>query len=102
MCSTGGRFIHQRETEEAANRDLENLSEGRAVIGATVWVDRESHRGIVVGAGGGKLKEIGRLARLDIERLLEKPLHLDLWVKLSARWRDDPARMAHLGYGVQE
>ncbi|HEY4039470.1 MAG TPA: GTPase Era [Burkholderiaceae bacterium] len=77
-------------------------SEGRAVIGATVWVDRESHRGIVVGAGGGKLKEIGRLARLDIERLLEKPLHLDLWVKLSARWRDDPNRIARLGYGLRE
>jgi GTP-binding protein Era len=77
-------------------------SEGRAVIGATVWVDRESHRGIVVGAGGGKLREIGRLARLEIETLLEKPLHLDLWVKLSARWRDDPTRMARLGYGSQE
>jgi GTP-binding protein Era len=77
-------------------------SDGRAVIGATIWVDRESHRGIVVGAGGSKLKQIGRLARLDIEQLLEKPLHLDLWVKLSARWRDDPAQMARLGYGLQE
>ena len=77
-------------------------SDGRAVIGATIWVDRESHRGIVIGAGGSKLKQIGRLARFDIEQLLEKPLHLDLWVKLSARWRDDPARMARLGYGLQE
>jgi GTPase len=77
-------------------------SEGRAVIGATVWVDRESHRGIVIGAGGAKLKEIGRQARMDIERLLEKPVHLDLWVKLSRRWRDDPAQMARLGYGTPE
>jgi GTP-binding protein Era len=77
-------------------------SGGRAVIGATIWVDRESHRGIVIGAGGSKLKQIGRLARLDIEQMLEKPLHLDLWVKLSARWRDDPAQMARLGYGLRE
>lgn len=77
-------------------------SDGRAVIGATIWVERESHRGIVVGAGGAKLKEIGRSARLEIERLLEKTVHLDLWVKLSARWRDDPRQMARLGYGLQE
>jgi GTP-binding protein Era len=77
-------------------------SDGRAVIGATIWVERESHRGIVVGAGGGKLKEIGRLARLDVEKVLEKPVHLDLWVKLCQRWRDDAAQMARLGYGLQE
>jgi GTPase len=77
-------------------------SDGRALIEATVWVERESHRAIVIGAGGGKLKEIGRQARLDIERLLDKPVYLDLRVKLSVRWRDDPARMARLGYGTQE
>ena len=77
-------------------------SDGRAVIGATVWVERESHRGIVIGAGAGKLKEIGRQARLDIERLLEKPIHLDLHVKLCQRWRDNAAQLARLGYGAQE
>jgi GTP-binding protein Era len=77
-------------------------SDGRAVIDATVWVERESHRGIVIGAGAGKLKEIGRQARLDIERLLEKPIHLDLHVKLCQRWRDNAAQLARLGYGAQE
>jgi GTP-binding protein Era len=73
-----------------------------ARIGATIWVERESHRGIVIGAGGAKLREIGRLARLEIERLLEKPVHLDLWVKLSQRWRDDATRLQRFGYGAQE
>ena len=77
-------------------------SDGRAVIGATVWVERESHRGIVIGAGAGKLKEIGRQARLEIERLLEKPIHLDLHVKLCQRWRDSAAQLARLGYGAQK
>ena len=77
-------------------------SEGRAVIGATIWVERESHRGIVIGAGGSKLSAIGRAARLDIERLLDKPLHLDLHVKLCQRWRNDAAGMARVGYGLQE
>ena len=77
-------------------------SDGRAVIGATVWVERESHRGIVIGAGAAKLKEIGRQARLDIERLLEKPIHLDLHVKLCQRWRDNAAQLARMGYGAQD
>jgi len=77
-------------------------SEGRALIGATIWVERESHLGIVIGAGGSKLGEIGRAARLDIERLLEKPVHLDLRVKLCQRWRNDAATLARLGYGMNE
>ncbi len=77
-------------------------SEGRAVIGATVWVERESHRGIVIGAGGAKLREIGRLARLEIEPMLEKPVYLELRVKLCQRWRNDEAQVARLGYGGKE
>jgi len=77
-------------------------SEGRALIEATIWVERESHLGIVIGTRGGKLGEIGRSARLDIERLLEKPVHLDLRVKLCQRWRNDAAGLSRLGYGAQE
>ena len=77
-------------------------SAGGARIGATIWVERESHRGIVIGAGGTKLRDIGRLARLEIEQLLEKPVHLDLWVKLSQRWRDDASRLERFGYGMHE
>jgi len=73
-----------------------------AVIAATIWVERESHRGIVIGAGGSKLKEIGRSARLETERLLEMTVHLDLHVRLSRRWRDDPSRLSKLGYGQHE
>jgi len=77
-------------------------NEGRALIEATVWVERESHRGIVIGAGAAKLREIGRSARTDIERLLGKPVHLQTRVKLARRWRDDVAGLATLGYGAAE
>jgi GTP-binding protein Era len=77
-------------------------SAGRALIEATVWVERESHRGIVIGAGGARLKEIGRAARVDIERLLDKPVHLQTRVKLGRRWRDDAAGLARMGYGAAE
>jgi GTP-binding protein Era len=75
---------------------------GRALIEATLWVERESHRGIVIGAGAAKLREIGRSARTDIERLLGKPVHLQTRVKLAKRWRDDEAGLAKLGYGAAE
>jgi GTP-binding protein Era len=77
-------------------------SEAGALIGATIWVERESHRGIVIGAGGTKVRDIGTSARLEIEVVLEKPVHLDLRVKLCRRWRDDAGQMARLGYGGSE
>ena len=77
-------------------------SQASARIAATIWVERESHRGIVIGAGGSKLHDIGRSARLEMEPVLEKPVHLDLHVKLCRRWRDDASQMARLGYGRPE
>lgn len=77
-------------------------SEGRALIDATLWVERESHRGIVIGAGAAKLRQIGRSARADIERLLDKPVHLQTRVKVARSWRDDAAGLERLGYGAPE
>jgi GTPase len=77
-------------------------SDGRAVIDATLWVERESHRGIVIGSGAAKLRQIGRSARADIERLLDKPVHLQTRVKVARRWRDDAAGLEKLGYGTPE
>ena len=77
-------------------------SQGRALIEATLWVERESHRGIVIGSGGAKLREIGRSARIDIERMLGKPVHLQTRVKLARHWRDDATGLARMGYGTPE
>ena len=70
----------------------------RVEIIATLLLDRESHKGIVIGAGGAKLREIGRLARLDIVRLLDKPVHLETHVRVRRGWRDDAGQLASLGY----
>jgi len=74
-------------------------SEPRAEIVATLVVERESHKGIVIGKDGAKLREISRLARLEIQSLLGKPVHLEVWVRVRKGWSDDPVALRKLGYG---
>ena len=75
-----------------------NEDEARAEIVATLLVEREAHKGIVIGAGGAKLREIGRLARLDIEKVLGKPVHLQTHVRVRRGWSDDARALKSLGY----
>jgi GTP-binding protein Era len=73
-------------------------TEARVEIIATILLERESHKGIVIGAGGAKLREIGRLARLDIAKLLDKAVHLETHVRVRRGWSDDAGQLASLGY----
>jgi len=72
-------------------------SEGRAVITAQLLVERESQRAIVIGAGGAKLREIGRKARLAMERLLGKPVFLQTHVRVLAGWSNNARSLDRLG-----
>jgi GTP-binding protein Era len=72
--------------------------ERRAEIAASLWVARDSHKGIVIGEGGAKLREIGRLARGEIERMLGKPVHLQTHVRVKRGWTDDARALKGLGY----
>lgn len=72
--------------------------DGRAAIIATLLVERDAHKGIVIGAGGAKLREIGRLARLDIEKLLGKPVFLQTHVRVRRGWSEDTRALKSLGY----
>ena len=68
-------------------------------IRATIYVERESQKGIVIGAKGALLKEIGALARKDIEALLGSKVYLDLWVKVKKDWRDREGILRNFGFG---
>lgn len=72
--------------------------EERAEIAAALLVERDAHKGIVIGAGGAKLREIGRLARLDIEKLLGKPVYLQTHVRVRRGWSDDARALKSLDY----
>lgn len=67
-------------------------------IEANVFVERKSHKGMVIGKGGQMLKQIGQEARMDIERLLGDRVHLQLWVKVADRWRNEANRLKEFGY----
>lgn len=67
-------------------------------IAASVWVERDTQKAIVVGKGGQRLKEIGTQARLDMERLFGTKVFLELWVKVREGWRQDEQALTELGY----
>lgn len=68
-------------------------------VEAVLYVERESQKGILIGKGGGAIKAIGSLARQDLERLLGAQVHLELRVKLKAKWRRDANQVRRFGYG---
>lgn len=80
---------------------IDKWDESRATtqIAATLFVEREAHRPIVIGRDGAKLREISRLARADIEQTLGKPVFLEVWVRVKRGWSDDARAMKSLGYG---
>ncbi|MDE6640818.1 MAG: GTPase Era [Acetatifactor sp.] len=67
-------------------------------IEATIVCERESHKGIIIGKGGGMLKKIGSAARPEIEELLEMHVNLQLWVKVKKDWRDSDYLLKNFGY----
>ena len=78
------------EITPRANNDL--------YVRAVIYVERESQKGIVIGAGGQLLKEVGRMAREDIQNLLGSKIYLDLWVKVKKDWRNRDGILRSFGY----
>ncbi len=72
--------------------------DGAVTIDATIWVERDSQKGIVVGRGGSTLKRIGRAARLELKEQLGCNVHLELWVKVKSNWADNEQDLMNLGY----
>ena len=70
-------------------------------VEATLFCERESHKGIVIGKNGTMLKKIGTAARQDIENLLGSPINLKIWVKVKKDWRDSDFLLKNFGYDAK-
>jgi GTP-binding protein Era len=79
--------------------EVEQLSEedGQLTVEASIWVDREGQKPIVIGAKGERLKRVGRAARLALNGILGRRLHLNLWVKVRENWADNARALKELG-----
>jgi GTP-binding protein Era len=71
-------------------------------ITAIIYVERDSQKGILIGKGGGMLKQIGTLARQDAEKLLGTKIFLQLWVKVKKGWREDERMLKNIGIVTEE
>ena len=71
-------------------------------IDASIICERESHKGMIIGKGGSKIKEIGSKARIDIEKLLDKKVNLRLFVKIKENWRDSDYLLKNFGFTNEE
>ena len=65
----------------------------------TIYCEKDSHKGIIIGKKGAMLKKIGELARMDIEEFMGTKVYLQTWVKVKENWRDSMAQLRNFGYG---
>ncbi len=82
----------ERYTEEKTHTD----------IYATIYCEKASHKGIIIGAKGKKLKGIGKAARLEIEPLIGSKVYLELWVKVKENWRENEFAISNFGYSTDK
>ncbi len=78
--------------------EMEERNENVMYIRSNIYVEKKSHKGILIGKNGKMLKKIGVRARKDIEKLLQQKVYLDLWVKVEKDWRDNKALLRRMGY----
>lgn len=77
---------------------IEKINDTLTEINATIYCEREAHKGIIIGRHGAMLQTIGTEARTDIEKLLDTHVNLKLWVKIRPDWRNNPSDLKNLGY----
>lgn len=95
--------LTQEEIPHAVAVIVENIEENKKLktldIRALIIVERESQKRILIGKQGSKLKEIGTLARLDLNKTFDRKVHLELWIKIKKDWRNRAEDVMRFGYG---
>ncbi len=93
-------FLHQEVPHSIAVviDEFKDRSEDLSYISATIFVEKESQKAIVIGKDGAMLKKIGQAARRELEIILGRRVYLELWVKVKKQWRKDEEELRRLGY----
>lgn len=96
--------LYSEEIPYAVAVRIEDFHEDRnpLVIRATLLVERGSQKGIVIGRGGGALRELGTRARAKIETFVGRHVFLELWVKVLPKWRKNPVELRRLGFPIPQ
>lgn len=99
LHQTGDEVPHSTAVIVESMNKYEN---NKLQIDATIYVERDSQKPIIIGKGGQKLKQIGINSRREIEDLLGEPVNLKLWVKVQKNWRRDPLFLSRVGYNIKD
>ncbi len=92
--------FYDKEIPYCCEIEIDTYKEEKTIdrIAATIYVSRESQKGILIGHKGEKLKRVGQAAREDLEQFLEKKVFLQLFVKVNEDWRNNPRQLRRFGY----
>ncbi len=97
-------LLTREEVPHSVAIAIEKVEEAPTItrVFATIHIERDSQKGILIGKGGSMLKAIGSAARQQIQKLIAGKVHLELFVKVQPKWRQSRTRLAELGYRVEE
>ena len=97
-------WLLQKEVPHGIAIEITKMQEKEKItsIYATIYCEKPSHKGIIIGKNGEMLKKIGSLARADIEEMLDKKVYMELWVKIKADWRNSDFLIKNFGYTQSE
>lgn len=94
-------YLLEREVPHGVAVGIDHMDtreDGLVTINATIFCEKASHKGIIIGKNGAMLKRVGELSRADIEKQLNAKVFLDLWVKVKEDWRNNEFQMRNFGY----
>ena len=97
-------WLLDKEIPHGIAIEIEKMQEKKEItnISAVIYIEKDSHKGIVIGKGGEMLKRIGALARGDIEKMLDKKVYLELWVRVKKDWRNNNYLLKNFGFTNNE
>lgn len=93
-------WLLDKEVPHGIVIEIEKMQEKKnlTAITASIFCEKATHKGIIIGKNGEMLKKIGTMARIDIEKMLDKKVYLELWVKVKADWRNNNALIKNFGF----